>query len=43
MYLTKSTKQEVVNNICEAEDQSFAVLLKIFIHISLMLNWSKLF
>ena len=32
-----------MNNFCETEDQSFAVLLEIFIHILLMLIWSKLF
>ena len=32
-----------MNNVCETEDQSFAVLLELFIHILLMLIWSKLF
>ena len=32
-----------MNKFCETEDQSFAVLLELFIHILLMLIWSKLF
>ena len=42
-YKINWKEQEVVNNFCETEDQSFAVLLELFIHILLMLIWSKLF